>query len=623
VVIGGVSPCNQRKSPSSCDLESWWGASYGTNLDLVAPCTKIYTTDRTGSVGYSSGNYIATFNGTSSATPNAAGVIALMLSYDSTLTFDTVRARVDYTAVKVGSYTYDQPGPRTLGLWNNEMGYGLINAYRLLTFSTAPAGPTITHTPLPNTENVAGPYPVNAVITPAGSPINPALTKIYWSRNNPLITDSVPMTNSSGNNWTANIPGNGNPATYRYYIKAVDNLNRIVRHPANAPTSLHLFLALSDTAKPVIVHTPLTDIDEPLWPATVNAIVTDNSGIDSVWVRWYKNTTSTGLKTFKLTRGSGSNYSAAFNSDTSQVAIGDSIFYRIITQDSSLAHNKDSTSLYKFKITGSQSACAGTGNVNVSYPFHTQYSDNRTQMLFLASEIPTPWPLNTAIHKISFTVVTPSPAVMNGFRIMLKNTTATTLTFFDTAAVWTTVYNGTMSISDSGTKEIEFQIPYLYTGFTNLLMQICFDNTAGTVSPVIKATSNAGKTWEQHSNTFFGCQILGGFGQVNRPNVCFFLTPWEGVPFVSNIPTEYNIAQNYPNPFNPSTVIKYAVPKTSAVKIAVYDLTGREIALLVNDVKNPGNYEVNFDASNLASGVYVYRIEAGDYINVKKMVLLK
>ncbi|MCX7877284.1 MAG: S8 family serine peptidase, partial [Ignavibacteria bacterium] len=96
IAVGGISPCNQRKSPSSCDLESW-GASFGANLDVVAPCVKVYTTDRTGSPGYSSGNYFATFNGTSSATPNVAGVCALALSVDSTMRWDTVRVRLART----------------------------------------------------------------------------------------------------------------------------------------------------------------------------------------------------------------------------------------------------------------------------------------------------------------------------------------------------------------------------------------------------------------------------------------------------------------------------------------------------------------------------------------------
>ncbi|MGB5286961.1 MAG: T9SS type A sorting domain-containing protein [Ignavibacteriaceae bacterium] len=92
---------------------------------------------------------------------------------------------------------------------------------------------------------------------------------------------------------------------------------------------------------------------------------------------------------------------------------------------------------------------------------------------------------------------------------------------------------------------------------------------------------------------------------------------------LEGIPTEFDLVQNYPNPFNPNTRISYAVPETAPVSIIVYDLTGQEIAVLVNAVKEAGTYELSFDASNLASGVYIYRMIAGDFSSVKKMNVLK
>ena len=90
-----------------------------------------------------------------------------------------------------------------------------------------------------------------------------------------------------------------------------------------------------------------------------------------------------------------------------------------------------------------------------------------------------------------------------------------------------------------------------------------------------------------------------------------------------DIPTEFNLSQNYPNPFNPVTLIKYQIPNTSHVSIKLYDLTGQEVALLVNEVKEVGTYEIKFDASNLASGVYLYRMVAGDFTSARKFNLLK
>lgn len=91
----------------------------------------------------------------------------------------------------------------------------------------------------------------------------------------------------------------------------------------------------------------------------------------------------------------------------------------------------------------------------------------------------------------------------------------------------------------------------------------------------------------------------------------------------SKLPAQFSLSQNYPNPFNPVTIIKYAVPKTSFVNITVYDLLGREIVKLINEEKPPGNYDVKFDGSNLASGIYFYRLNAGDFTQTKKLILLK
>lgn len=91
----------------------------------------------------------------------------------------------------------------------------------------------------------------------------------------------------------------------------------------------------------------------------------------------------------------------------------------------------------------------------------------------------------------------------------------------------------------------------------------------------------------------------------------------------SLLPTEFALSNNYPNPFNPTTTIKYDLPKESQVTLKIYDILGREVATLVNGKQNAGFYQVRFDASRLASGVYVYRIMAGDFVQTKKMMLMK
>jgi beta-glucanase (GH16 family) len=89
------------------------------------------------------------------------------------------------------------------------------------------------------------------------------------------------------------------------------------------------------------------------------------------------------------------------------------------------------------------------------------------------------------------------------------------------------------------------------------------------------------------------------------------------------IPHEYSLEQNYPNPFNPVTGIKFELPKTSRLNLRVFDILGREVAILVNDTREAGVYEVKFDGSNLASGLYFYRLQAGSFVQTRKLLLVR
>lgn len=92
---------------------------------------------------------------------------------------------------------------------------------------------------------------------------------------------------------------------------------------------------------------------------------------------------------------------------------------------------------------------------------------------------------------------------------------------------------------------------------------------------------------------------------------------------LSGIPDKFNLAQNYPNPFNPETSIRYSVAKTSNVSLKVYDVTGKEVSVLVNGQRTAGNYEIKFSGNNLSSGIYFYRLETNGFIQTHKMILMK
>jgi len=150
---------------------------------------------------------------------------------------------------------------------------------------------------------------------------------------------------------------------------------------------------------------------------------------------------------------------------------------------------------------------------------------------------------------------------------------------------------------------------------------------------IILRTTNGGATWtQQTSGTIYTLNdvsftdaltgtAVGDWGRILR-------TTNGGVSFVEEeaideIPTNYNLNQNYPNPFNPSTKIRYSVPQSSNVVIKVFDILGSEIETLVNEEKTVGTYELTWYAESLPSGIYFYRLQAGSFIETKKMVLIK
>jgi len=150
-------------------------------------------------------------------------------------------------------------------------------------------------------------------------------------------------------------------------------------------------------------------------------------------------------------------------------------------------------------------------------------------------------------------------------------------------------------------------------------------------------TNNAGSSWKydrcysagltsvffKSSMTGYACGYYGTIFKTKKGGEPFGIKP-----ISSLIPKSFSISQNFPNPFNPTTNIKFDVTsnvksETSNVKLIIFDILGREVATLVNEKLSPGTYEVEFNGSNFASGVYFYKLTAGDYTETKKLVILK
>jgi hypothetical protein len=128
---------------------------------------------------------------------------------------------------------------------------------------------------------------------------------------------------------------------------------------------------------------------------------------------------------------------------------------------------------------------------------------------------------------------------------------------------------------------------------------------------------------EINTKYYWKVKAKNEIGSGDESVVFSFKTSVTDVEATQILPFEFSLSQNYPNPFNPSTNIQYAISSRQFVTIKVYDILGNEITTLVNDYRDAGIYNVQFTMHNLASGIYFYTLQAGDFVESKKMILLK
>jgi hypothetical protein len=163
------------------------------------------------------------------------------------------------------------------------------------------------------------------------------------------------------------------------------------------------------------------------------------------------------------------------------------------------------------------------------------------------------------------------------------------------------------------------------------------DSNIGTIvgfNGTILRTTDGGQNWNQQFskisiNLNAVCFVDSNIGYITGGGGTILKTVNGGIitdveeKKIRGIIEDFSISQNYPNPFNPSTTVRYNIPEKSFVTIKIYDILGKEVATLINEEKPIGNYTVKFDGSGLTSGIYFYQIKAGNYVETKKMILLK
>jgi len=285
-----------------------------------------------------------------------------------------------------------------------------------------------------------------------------------------------------------------------------------------------------------------------------------------------------------------------------------------------------STQTFNVTFKRSRLITVGTGTTSSNFPFTTYWKDGRTQYLYLASELG-----GSAgyITQIGFDVTSVGAPVMSDFKVSFKNTTLTSISTFETGG-FTVAYNPTSyAPTTTGWNMITMTTPYYYTG-GNLLIDICYNNTTYTSYSTVNSTAATGMYYGRYNDLtepLGGCDYTAwtlSTGPPGRANTRFSFSTALGVsPVTTGILDKFSLSQNYPNPFNPVTRINFAVPKQSFVTLKVYDMLGREIKTLVNEIKTKGYYSVDFDGAEFASGVYFYRFETESFTDVKRMLLIK
>jgi photosystem II stability/assembly factor-like uncharacterized protein len=269
--------------------------------------------------------------------------------------------------------------------------------------------------------------------------------------------------------------------------------------------------------------------------------------------------------------------------------------------------------------------CVGTGNTPVGYPFYTYYMDSRTDILFLANELNSYGVTQGPITQLGFNFTSADTLTMNGFNIKFQLTSLPALVGF-TNTGWSVAYSGTYKVPGTGLKYINLTTPFYWDGTSNLLIEICFNNSVWTNNSNVNSSDATNMTYHQHLDLPAGDGCTGittGLIQATRPNICFSQTISGTAKNNNPVPDKYYLSQNYPNPFNPTTKISFSLPKSGYITLKVYDILGKEVTELINETKQAGNYIVDFNALDLTSGVYFYKLESEGFSDIKKMIFLK
>lgn len=614
VAVGASNMFDEKKNAGSNDLQRWWGGNYGADLDVVAP-TIVYTTDISGSRGYntssgSAGDYNDSFNGTSAACPNAAGVAALITSADLTLTGSQIRNILQNTADKVDLYSFDATG------WNRHVGFGRVNAYQAVLAAKGGDGetPLIQHA-VEQSSNVTTDRTISATITDnSGISGQPTL---YYRRIGGVgavdtsgwtaVTD---LNGPSGNVYDFIVPGQSLGIQIEYYLSATDNSvnNLTVTFPFggsgstppirllkywvanlssityynNTGTSWGFLSAgyFSSTMNVpddfIIIDANATiDVNGTLSAYTIDLESPDNQGAGIATNNTgnnYTNTTLDDEATVDLTSGS-SPYTGSFRPDNNlQVFDG-----------------KHSNGTWTLRCYVNNYLNAGAIN---SWNLQISYTTNDASLPVKLTSFTVQAELNGALLKWK----TESEIENQGFTIMRSA---------EKDGVYTEIASYKTDESLSGHGTVSYSNGYSYQDHT---------------------VEEGNTYWYKLIDTDFSGR------QIEHAAVRVSITKKDEIRLSSaGIPANFALKNNYPNPFNPTTHFEVDIPQTEiALKasIAIYNVLGKRVRQLFTGILNPGRYSILWDGRNdmgasLPTGMYIYSFTSPLFSRSRRMILIK
>ncbi|MGO9480236.1 MAG: aryl-sulfate sulfotransferase [Candidatus Kryptoniota bacterium] len=238
---------------------------------------------------------------------------------------------------------------------------------------------------------------------------------------------------------------------------------------------------------------------------------------------------------------------------------------------------------------------------------------------------------NSTLSSTSFTVSSVNNNAAYYWRV--DNTNAAGTSNWSSAELFTTAAPFIKLLSPNGGEQIYLDSTYVIRWESNISDTVNIDlmngnNIASIIGDSIVSGTNAIQ-WQVPQNLKDGLNYkimvtsISNASLTGLSDSAFTIAGVTGTKEVSNTPESYELYQNYPNPFNPATQIKYSIPNNGFVTLKVYNILGQEVATIFSGTQKAGNYTANFDANKFASGVYFYRLQAGSFSSVKKMILIK